>query len=402
MKNNKSNCNQITNYITKSFWLLVIFLTFTLYYFFYSTDNDSLKFIVKEIQFENTNTTPLFDVKFASSGITQHTHAATAITLDDNKLLAVWYGGTDEGSPDAKLYSAIYDPLENTWKNEKPIVTRENTQQSLNRYIRKIGNPVLAHYNNEIWLFYVTVSYGGWAGSSINLITSKNNGQTWSEAKRLITAPFFNLSTLVKGPPVYYHDGSLGLPVYQEFMGKFAEIIRFDKNAHVLNKQRLSKNRIALQPIVLPYSENTAITLMRYAKRETPRRILQSSTKNTGITWSKPEKITLANPNAAVAGLRLKNGDLLIIFNNKQDGRHDLSLGHSKDNGVSWRTIYTFEQTESEVSSDPTQEKGYIKHEFSYPWVTQSPNGHIHLLYTWYKSHIKHIRFNMAWLEQQL
>jgi len=40
-------------------------------------------------------------------------------------------------------------------------------------------------------------------------------------ARRLVSSPFFNLSTMVRGEPVQYADGTIGLPIYQNLLGSF-------------------------------------------------------------------------------------------------------------------------------------------------------------------------------------
>ena len=40
--------------------------------------------------------------------------------------------------------------------------------------------------------------------------------------------------------------------------------------------------------------------------------------------------------------------------------------------------------------------------EFSYPSLTQTTPGEFHLLYTWNRAYIKHVRFNQAWLDERL
>jgi predicted neuraminidase len=40
--------------------------------------------------------------------------------------------------------------------------------------------------------------------------------------------------------------------------------------------------------------------------------------------------------------------------------------------------------------------------EFSYPYLIQASSGDFHLLYTWNRVFIKHLRFNQAWLEKKL
>src|SRR5690606_3881615 len=91
------------------------------------------------------------------------------------------------------------------WGTDFKLISRETTQRLLQRDIRKLGNPVIALApNDRLWLFYVSVSVGGWAGSAINAMYSDDGGEQWSEPKRLITSPFFNLSTLVRNPPVFH------------------------------------------------------------------------------------------------------------------------------------------------------------------------------------------------------
>src|SRR5258708_5259663 len=40
--------------------------------------------------------------------------------------------------------------------------------------------------------------------------------------------------------------------------------------------------------------------------------------------------------------------------------------------------------------------------EFSYPSLIQTRGGDFHLVYDWNRTLIKHVRFNRAWLDQQL
>ena len=123
----------------------------------------------------------------------------------------------------------------------------------MHRYVAKLGNPVAGRAaDGTLRLFYVTVSLGGWAGSSITTMTSNDEGATWSAPQRLITSPFINISTLVKGTPFLYADGSMGLPVYHEFFSKFAEILHLDAAGKVIDKQRLARaGQGTLQPVVL-------------------------------------------------------------------------------------------------------------------------------------------------------
>lgn len=369
---------------------------------------------------------------FVSARQNISTHAASLVELSDGRIRAFWFAGSREGARDVEIRSAVFDPAKNLWGAEHGIANREDTQRALLRYVKKIGNPVAQRAaDGTLWLFYVTVSLGGWAGSSITAMTSMNDGATWSPARRLITSPFINISTLVKGEPFLYGDGTMGLPVYHEFIGKFGELLRIGKGGEILDKQRLSSGRSSLQPVVLVKSPQQALALMRYSGAS-PKRVIAVSTDDAGQHWSLPAKTALANQDAAISGVVLPDGRLLVALNNTEQGRDALSLVVSADGGATWKTVYQLE----DQRSHPTEPARYVQaaadlakatdasitdatayaksaqqnkcagqicgFEFSYPYLIQVKNGDFHLVYTWNRSFIKHVRFTRAWLNQRM
>jgi predicted neuraminidase len=337
---------------------------------------------------------PMLQTRFASHDKTASVHSAAVVEISGGRLRGFWYGGSHEHAKDVAIYTSVFDPEKGLWSPEIALVTREDTQRHLNRYIKKLGNVVvLKDRNGYVWLFYVSVSVGRWSGSAINLTISKDDGETWSPPRRLISSPFFNLSTLVKGPPLLLEDGTIGLPVYHEFIGRFGELLRLDRTGKVIQKTRLSWGTSSLQPVIIPRTTMDAVGLMRYSG-PSPRRILSLRTTDGGFQWSQPVKTDLPNPNSAVAGIRLDNGALLLTFNDSEDARDDLALAYRQSDADAWRIIYHFEK-ETAVPGGQTPE-------FSYPSLIRTLNGDYHLLYTWHRNRIKHIQFNQAWLEQKL
>ena len=379
---------------------------------------------------------PHFGTRFVSGGETPQTHAASLVELSDGSIRAFWFAGSREGAKDIEIHTAVFVPGHGEWQRGSPVATRASTQKSLQRYIRKLGNPVTARAaNGQLWLFYVTVSVGGWGGSSITMTTSTDDGETWSPARRLITSPFLNLGTLVKGTPFLYEDGTLCLPIYHEFMGKFSELLRLDNKGAVIDKQRLSSGKRSLQPVVLVQSDSKAVTLMRYAGGQPPKRVLRAITNDAGRHWSQPDKTALSNPDAALSGVALADGRMLVVLNDTESDREQLSLVASHDGGVTWKTLIRLEDqtgfhgqppdraryletTEILVrDSDATVpnpadyaravsvqmcREGGCGFEFSYPYLIQTRNREFHLVYTWNRSFIKHVQFNQAWLDQRL
>ncbi len=336
---------------------------------------------------------PFYRSQFLPNSTEQSVHSATAAEISGGRLRAFWYGGSREGASDVAIYTSVYAPGPRTWSPAHVVITREAAQRHLQRYVRKLGNPVVGRdRSGRLWLFFVSVSVGGWSGSAINLMVSEDEGETWSPPRRLIASPFLNISTLVKGAPLQFADGAIGLPVYHEMLGKFGELLRLDAEGHAIQKSRLSWGRSSLQPVIVPWSKTEAVGFMRYSG-EPPGRILMVRTTDAGRHWSPPVKTVLPNPNAALGGVLLTNGGLLLAFNNSQDNRDDLSLAYSADYGNTWHIAYRLEGGSTSPQA-PSRE-------YSYPWIMQDRAGDVHLLYTWGRSHIKHVHFNLAWLERR-
>ena len=334
------------------------------------------------------------EVRKVSSGSTPFAHSVAAVELADGSLRAFWFGGSREGATDAAIYTALYSPDAAAWSGEEIAVTPARLQGDLQRWVRKVGNPVVARdADGRLRLFVVSVTFGGWAASSINLLTSRDEGASWGRAQRLITSPFLNLSTLVKGAPFVFEDGHLGVPAYHELAVKFGELLHVAESGQVIDKTRLSWGNYSLQPVIVPRGMREVTGFMRYAGAP-PGRVLVVRSTDGGRSWSTPAKTGLPNPNSAIDALRLPDGSLLLAFNNAEGDRNDLSLAHSRDEGSTWRVIRRIEWSPPRASGRAA--------EYSYPRLMRTRDGNFHLLYTVGKAEIRHLRFNLAWLEQAL
>lgn len=302
------------------------------------------------------------------------------------RLMAAWFGGSREGAGDVSLYQSVWTP-EAAWTPAKIMMTRSQAEGDLGRNIRKLGNPLLMSQAGRLHLFFVSVSYGGWAGSAINRSYSDDHGLSWSPAQRVMTSPFFNLSTLVRNPGVWLNDGSLGLPVYHEFITKHGEWLRLDPEGRVLAKSRMPLSRPTLQPAVVPLSATHGIAALRDSGPG-PNQVQWSETHDAGETWSASSARPIPNPNSAVAMIGLQDGSLLMTCNPISGNRNQLSLLRSNDAGQTWNLVRVVEASPDE------------RDEFSYPALLQDRQGRIHLLYTWKRQSIRHAIFTQAWLNQ--
>jgi predicted neuraminidase len=72
----------------------------------------------------------------------------------------------------------------------------------------------------------------------------------------------------------------------------------------------------------------------------------------------------------------LRDGRVVLVFNNTPKGRTPLNLAISKD-GEHFRVFQTLEDAPGE---------------YSYPAMIQARDGSLHLTYTWNRKRIKYVR----------
>ncbi len=322
-------------------------------------------------------------------------HAASLIALKDGAVRAFWFAGSREGAPDVSIYSSVYESHSANWSAPTVVMDRISAEKALSRYIAKLGNPVPSRLpDGRLQLFFVTVSIGGWAGSSISVITSDDEGLTWSNPQRLISSPLLNLSTLVKSPSISFADGLLGLPAYHEWIGRFGEFLRVDAG-RVIDKRRMSSGRSAIQPLMFVSDAQDASAYFRQTRSAgLPKQIPVSVTQNAGQSWQQSGDLAIANPNSAVAGVTLKNGARILVLNNIEYGRYRLVLMMSNPKSGQWQTVEVLEDDEALPDAQ--------RKEFSYPYMITVDGDDAHLAYTWDRRKIRHRYFSGAWLKQAL
>jgi predicted neuraminidase len=335
-------------------------------------------------------------------------HAASVIPLKDGNWRGFWFAGSREGAADVVILSAVWDSVTKQWGPASVVLDREGAQASLGRYIAKLGNPVpMRNINGQLQLYVVAVSIGGWAGSSISVMHSDDDGLTWTGPKRLITTPLLNLSTLVKGSGFLFADGTMGIPVYHEWIGKYGELLRLDPTGQMLDKKRMTSGRGTLQPIVFIDDAKHASAYFRQARRTGAKQIPVSYTASAGERWELAPDLGLPNPNAAITGVELSDRTRLMVFNDLEHGRHRLVLAASwtshtqmdssqpaKSNYSPWKTIAVLED-ETASTTNP-------KEEFSYPYMSLNQQGQVLLVYTWNRKRIKSILWDAGNLQSYL
>ena len=314
-------------------------------------------------------------------------HVASLTAMTNGTLAAIWYGGAAECASDVEIYYSE-KPLHSSWTAPRAIMTRRQAAENLARPVKALGNAVLlGNPDGSQRLLFVTIAMGKWSGSQLNTCVSQDGGRTWSKAERLTLSPFFNFSELVRNRPVPTEGGGWCVPVYQEFLGKFPELLWLKEvnGGLITGKTRIAGGCSSFQPSLIPLDAKRAVVLLR--DYTDARKMFVSRSEDGGITWTMPVPTNLPNPDAGISGLRLSDGRLLVAYNDSPSNRENLALALSGDEGRSWKKI-----AELEFESGKS---------FAYPYLTRASDGVIHMVYTWKGRQIKMLSFNEPWIKEQ-
>lgn len=297
----------------------------------------------------------------------RYKHAPSITQLSNGDLYLVFYGGSAEYAEDTAIYGARLAKGSSTWTSPVPIADSPH---------RAEGNPVVWQSpDGKVWLFYVVRMGATWSTSIIQAKISGDGARTWSDP--MIVS--LTQGMMVRNQPLALPDGGILLPAYHE-VGEDTEYVspettslffRYDSRQHTWSETNRIRSRLGnLQPAAAAVTDQYLICYCRAggSYEDVPdRRLVRSESRDGGRTWSNGEETEFKNPNAAVEFLRLRNGHLLLIFNDSTAVRTPLTAAISTDGGKTF--LHRFNLFEG---SDA----------FAYPSAIQSDDGKIHLVFS--------------------
>jgi predicted neuraminidase len=138
-----------------------------------------------------------------------------------------------------------------------------------------------------------------------------------------------------------------------------------------------------IQPSVISLGGNR----LRLYARSTARtgKICAADSEDSGRTWTEAHPLDLPNPNSGIDAIALRDGRVVLIFNDATTGRTPLNLAVSRD-GEHFRMFQTLE-------SDPG--------EYSYPALIQDREGDLDMTYTWNRKKIRYVHLPLADIPKQ-
>jgi len=313
-------------------------------------------------------------------------HVSSIAVAGDRKLICTWYAGSREAARDVAIYGAFFAKEETTWTAPQVLVTPQRSSQEMQRLVRKVGNAVV--FNDRqggLWLFYASMVFGGWSATSLNYKVSRDAGQTWSDSRKLLLSPFFNLTNNVKNQALILSGGAFLLPVYHEFIRKFSQVMFFspEKNGLSYEMRRMTQAGRAIQPALVPQGGKNLTAFFRNMAASKEKFILRAESGDVGQTWSGLSNTPLPNPSSGFDIISLADGACLGAINHSFRERSDLTLVLSRNGGRTWESLKVLENAPGR--------------EYSYPFLIRDGQT-FHLTYTFERQRIKHVVFNEAWL----
>ncbi len=374
----------------------------------------------------------IFDPAKESHG---HVHASCIVECPNGDLLAVWYenGPTREDyyytrdadkSDNVRIGAARLPAGASEWT--KPFVISDTFGVADN-------NPCLVIDDQDrLWLFH-TVMIGAplhtWGGSLVKYKLSsdyqKPGEPDWDRENILIVHPngldevvakcandlrrfadrdseneniagelldrlgnvyMRRFGWMTRVHPTILPDGTLLLPLSNENFAAGGMALTKDGGQTWVFSKVVPGELGVEQPTVACLSDGRLLAYFRDAGED--HRIKRSESSDNGMTWTPATNTDLPNPGAGIELISLDTGELLLVYNDKEEGPRDsLAVSISDDDGRTWKWTRHVENTPGG--------------RFDYPSVVQADDGTLHLSYSYNLETIKHVHFDIEWVKAE-
>lgn len=356
----------------------------------------------------------------------RHAHSSSIVECADGSLLTCWfYGSGERTASDVVVQGARLAKGAAEWT---PVFLMADTPGFPD------CNPVLyIDRQQRLWMFWISVPAERWEASLLKYRRANSAAGkgvpawSWQDAIQLKPGDAFGevmkqrfdelgvedgmwaeyakpygrmLLEAAKDPwkrqtgwmtrthPLTLPSGRILLPLYSDGFNASLMGISDDDG----ETWRASSPIIGLGPIQPSVIRRQNGTLLAYCRDSgsRPGRIMVSRSTDDGETWSAAVDTDLPNPGSSLEALALADGRWLIVCNDQEHGRDQLSLMLSADEGETWTR-------KREIAPRDTPGRS-----FDYPSIIQARDGMIHLTYSNTTSEgrcIRHCAFNTEWLD---
>lgn len=305
---------------------------------------------------------------FASS------HASNIVELRNGNFLASWFGGSAEGKPDVAIWGSRLTG--GKWSTPFELVREPDIA---------CYNPVMFYTKDgRLWFYY---KFGPHPSSwSAGRRWSDDEGKTWSPVQHLPAGLYGPIRT----KPLVLEDGTVVSGSSVESYHSWAVWIErstdhgetFKRIGPITVPRKLNDKDTSTYGIIQPSVISFGHGHLRWYARSTSQiaRVCVADSFDNGLTWTEARPLAVPNPNSGIDVVRLRDGRIVLVYNNTTSGRTPLNLAVSED-GEHFRMFKTLEDGPGE---------------YSYPAMIQGRDGDLRITYTWQRKRIRYVRFPLA------
>ena len=359
-------------------------------------------------------------------------HAANLTVLGNGDLACVWFGGTQEGVPDIAVQFSRLAVGTDRWT---PTVALSDDPT------RSEQNPLLFPApDGTLWLIWTAQISGNQDTAIVRCRKSADHGHSWGPIETLF-GPRAEGGTFMRQPVVVLDSGDWLLPIWvcvttpgRKWVGDedySAVKISSDQGATWM-EVAVPDSRGAVHMSIVDLRDGTLAAFYRSRWADN---VYMSRSDDGGRSWTAPGPTELPNNNSSIQAARLANGHVAMVMNessaadakerrlslyddieDQSEGadaladpvpvegvrstfwgvpRAPMTLAVSEDGGRTWPHRRNLETGDGYCMTNNSREK--INREFSYPTITQSSDGALHIAYTYYRQAIKYVRVNEGW-----
>ncbi len=351
-------------------------------------------------------------------------HAAFLAMLPGGGLGCVWFGGTQEGVPDIAVRFSRLAPGAARWSPAQCLSDDPTRSEQ---------NPLLfTAPGGALWLLWTAQIAGNQDTAIVRRRISRDGGRSWGAIETLFDRkPGFG--TFIRQPIVVTAVGDWLLPVWRcttpplgPWTGDLdtsAVMRSADGGAHWA-EHAVPGSQGCVHMAILDLQDGTLLALFRSRWADW---IHASRSSDGGRSWSAPHATALRNNNSSIAATRLANGHIALVFNDSSAAeatgrrlslyddiggeappppgprsafwgapRAPLTLAISADGGRSWPWRRNLETGDGYCMTNNSQQR--LNREFSYPSILQTPDGTLHIAYTYWRQAIKYVALVEDWV----
>jgi predicted neuraminidase len=290
--------------------------------------------------------------------------------------------------------------------------------------------------SGDLWLLHTAQRAGNQDTAEVRFRVSSDGGATWSPHRTLFPATPAG-GVFVRQPPVVLPSGRWLLPVFhcvatpgRPWVGDrdTSAVMISDDGGATWRERPVPDSTGCVHMNVHRLADGTLLALFRSRWAD---HVYRSTSTDDGWTWTAPTPTTLPNNNSSIQYVPLLDGALALVYNHSSrenatgrraslydeisdDGvagdqrpadatgnafwgapRAPMTLALSTDDGQTWRGR-DLETGDGHCMTNNSRDK--LNRELSYPSVVQTPDGRLHVAFTYFRQAIKYVSVDPSWV----